>query len=307
MAAPTNTFLTTAAIGNREDLTDTIYRISPTETPLLNMAPKGKATATLHEWQTQDLAAPAANAQAEGDDATAIAVIPTVRLSNRTQISTKTVIVSGTQQAVNSAGRADEMGYQMAMKALELKRDMEFALTQNNVTATAPRQLRGLLGWVVDNTSIGAGTTVASYATNTAQTDGTTRAFTEAQLKTVLQLQWTAGGMPNTLMLGGAAKQSFSTFTGNASRMDKSEDSTLFASVDIYKSDFGEIKAVPNRFQRTRDVFILQNDKLAVSYLRPFKTKDLAVTGDSEKKEIIVEYTLEMRAPHAHGAVYDIA
>jgi hypothetical protein len=112
MTAPTNTFLTTAAIGNREDLSDTIYRISPTVTPLLSMSAKATATATLHEWQTQDLAAAAANAQAEGDDASARTVTPTVRLTNRTQISTKTVIVSGTQQAVNSAGRKNEMGYQ---------------------------------------------------------------------------------------------------------------------------------------------------------------------------------------------------
>lgn len=306
MAAPSNTFLTTAAIGNREDLSDTIYRISPTQTPLLNMAAKTKATATLHEWQTQDLAAAASNAQAEGDNASAKVVTPTVRLSNRTQISTKTVIVSGTQQAVQSAGRKDEMGYQMALAALELKRDMEFGLTQNNVTATSPRQSRGLLGWVVDNTSKASDTTLASYTGNTAQTDGTQRAFTEAQLKSVLQLQFTAGGEPDTIMLPPAAKQTFSTFTGNATRMDKSEDAKLYASIDVYASDFGEIKAVPNRFQRVRDVFILQSDKVAVAYLRPFSTIDLATTGDAMQKELVVEYTLEMRAPKAHGAVYDI-
>jgi len=306
MTAPSNTYLTTAAIGNREDLSDTIYRISPTQTPLLNMSAKTKATATLHEWQTQDLAAAASNAQAEGDNASAKTVTPTVRLSNRTQISTKTVIVSGTQQAVQSAGRKDEMGYQMALAALELKRDMELGLTQNNVTATSPRQSRGLLGWVVDNTSKASDTTLASYTGNTAQTDGTQRAFTEAQLKAVLQLQFTAGGDPDTIMLPPAAKQTFSTFTGNATRMDKSEDAKLYASIDVYASDFGEIKAVPNRFQRVRDVFILQSDKVAVAYLRPFSTIDLAITGDAMQKELVVEYTLEMRAPKAHGAIYDI-
>ena len=43
MAAPSNTFLSTAAIGNREDLSDIIYRITPTVTPLLSMAAKAKA------------------------------------------------------------------------------------------------------------------------------------------------------------------------------------------------------------------------------------------------------------------------
>lgn len=306
MAAPTNTFLTTAAIGNREDLSDTIYRITPTVTPLLNLAAKSKATNTLHEWQTQDLAAPAANAQLEGDDAAPIAITPTVRLNNRTQISTKTVIIAGSQQAVNSAGRKDEMGYQMAMKALELKRDMELGLTQNNVAATSPRSSRGLVGWTGDNVDSGAGYVAPNYVTNVAQTDGTPAAFTEARLKNVLQKIFTAGGEPDTLMLGPLAKQTFSSFTGNSTRFDKSEDKSLTAAVDVYISDFGELKAVPNRFQRARDVWVLQSDKIAVAYLRPFMTVDLAKTGDADKKEIIVEYCLEMRAPKAHGAVVDI-
>ena len=307
MTAPVNTYLTTAAIGNREDLSDTIYRITPTVTPLLNLAAKAKATSTLHEWQTQDLAAPASNAQAEGDDASAKVITPTLRLNNRTQISTKTVVVAGTQQAMNSAGRKDEMGYQMAMAALELKRDMELGLTQNNVTATAPRTSRGLVGWSGDNVDSGAGYVAPNYVSNVAQTDGTQAAFTEARLKNVLQKIFTAGGDPDVMMLGPLAKQTFSSFSGNSTRYDKGEDKQLTASVDVYISDFGEIKAVPNRFQRARDVWVLQSDKIAVAYLRPFMTVDLAKTGDADKKEIIVEYCLEMRAPKAHGAVVDIA
>lgn len=306
MAAPTNTFLSTAAIGNREDLSDIIYRISPTDVPFMSMIGKGKATNTLHEWQTQDLAAFGANAQAEGDDAAAVAVTPTVRLGNRTQISTKTVIVSGTQEATISAGRKSEMGYQMAMKSLELKRDMEFALTQNNVTATAPRQLRGLVGWAGDNVNAGVGYVAPNYVTNVAQTDGTQALFTEARLKDVLQKVFTAGGMPDTIMMGPLAKQTFSTFTGNATRMDESEDKKLYASIDVYVSDFGSIKAVPNRFQRARDVWVLQSDMWSVDFLRPFFSQDLAKTGDSLKKQLIVEYTLRCGQPKANGAVLDI-
>ncbi len=306
MAAPTGTFLTTNAIGNREDLTDTIYRITPTLTPFLNMASKSKASNTLHEWQTQDLAAAAANAQAEGDTITAKTVTPTVRLNNRTQISAKAVSVSGTQRAMNPAGRKDELAYQMAMVALEVKRDVELGLTQNSVLATSPRQSRGLVGWVVDNVDTGAGYAAASYTANTAQTDGTQIAFTEARMKNVLQKVYVAGGMPDTIMLPPLAKQTFSTFTGNATRLDKSEDAKLFASVDVYVSDFGELKAVPNRFQRTRDVFVLQADKWAVAYLRPWTTMELAKTGDADLREMLVEYALEARAPKASGAVYDI-
>lgn len=308
MTAPTNTYLTTAAIGNREDLTDVISRISPTETPVYSMAGKAKATATLHEWQTQDLAAAASNTAVEGDDFGAAAVTPTVRLTNRLQISTKAVVISGSQEAVNSAGRKSEMGYQTALKGLELRRDMEFGITQNDVTATSPRKARGLLGWCVDSTSKDSGTTLASYTGNTGVTDsGTTRAFTEAQLKSVLQLVFIAGGKPDTITMGAAAKQAFSGFTGGATRNDNSEDKKVTAAVDVYVSDFGTLKAVPNLFQRTRDVFILESDKLAIAWLRPIFKKEIAATGDSEKAMLIAEWTLENKNPKAHGAVYDIA
>lgn len=306
MTAPTNTFLTTSAIGNREDLTDVIYRISPTQTPVLNMAAKSKATNTLHEWQTQDLASAVTNnAQVEGDNASAKSVTPTVRLQNRTQISTKTVVVSGTQRAMNPAGRNDELAYQLSLSSLELKRDMESSATQLDVSATAPRQSRGLRGWLVDNVNNNGGT-LASYTSNTGYSTGTLRSFTESQVKDVLQKIYTAGGEPDTIMLPPALKQTFSGFTGNATRFDKSEDAKLYASVDVYVSDFGELQAVPNRFMATRDVFLLQSDKLAIAYLRPFQTIELAKTGDADQRELVVEWTMECRAPKAHGAIYDV-
>jgi len=307
MTAPTGTFLTTAAIGNREDLTDTIYRISPTATPFISLAAKGKASNTLHEWQTQDLASAVTNnAQVEGDNASAKTVTPTVRLNNRTQISTKTVIVSGTQQAMNPAGRKDELAYQLSLAALELRRDMESSATQLDVSATAPRQARGLVGWVVDNVDRNGGT-LASYTGNTGRTKGTAIAFTEARLKSVLQKIFTAGGEADSILLPPAAKQTFSTFTGNATRFDKSEDAKLYASVDVYVSDFGELKAIPSRFQDANDVFVLQSDKWAISYLRPFQTIELAQTGDAMQRELVVEWTVESRAPKANGAIYDVA
>jgi len=306
MTAPTNTFLTTAAIGNREDLQDTIYRISPTQTPVFSSASKAKATNTLHEWQTQDLAAASAsNAGVEGDDASGKSVTPTVRLTNRTQILTKTVVVSGTQQAMNSAGRKDELGYQVALASLEIKRDAETNLTQSDVLATSPRSFRGLRGWVVDNVNRNGGT-LASYTGNTGYSTGTLRAFTESQVKDVLQQVYTAGGEPDTIMMPPALKQTFSGFTGNSTRMDKSEDKKLYASVDVYVSDFGELTATPNRFMATRDVFVLQMDKLAIAYLRPFMTNELAKTGDADKRQLLVEMTLECRAPKAHGAIFDV-
>ena len=122
----------------------------------------------------------------------------------------------------------------------------------------------------------------------------------------MLQKCFTAGGEPDTILLPPLAKQTFSTFTGNATRFDKSEDAKLYASVEVYVSDFGEIKAVPSRFQRTRDVWVMQSDKWAIAYLRPFQTIELATTGDALQRELVTEYAIEARAPKASGAVYDI-
>jgi len=311
MAAPTNTLQTYQAVGNREDLTNVIYRIAPTDTPFMSGIGKNKAKNTLHEWQTQDLAAASNNAQVEGDDAVADPATPTVRLNNRTQISRKTVIVSGTQEeGMDPAGRKNELAYQISLKGLELKRDMETALTQNTTTvtgsSTVARQLRGLEGWVATNNDLGATGVAPNYNTNTAPTDGAQRAFTEAQLKNVIQLSWAQGGKPNMLMLGGTQKQTFSTFNGSSTRFDKGEDMSVTAAVDFYVSDFGTIKAVPNRFQRARTAFVLETGRWKVSYLRPMRTKKLGDTGDSTKSLLITEYTLEAGQEKSGGAVRDL-
>lgn len=307
MAAPTNTQLTTATVGNREDLANVIYQISPTETPFFSMARKGKATATLHEWQTDSLATAANNEQAEGDDAVATALVPTVRLGNRTQIASKTAAVSGSQEAVDSAGRKSEMGYQVAKRGLELRRDMEFGLCQNAVSATAPRRARGLVGWMdAANVNAGAGYVAPNYITNVAQTDGTQRTFVESQLKDVCQKIFTSGGNPNVVMMGAAQKQTFSTFTGNSTRMDESEDKKVTAAVEYYVSDFGTLHGIPNRFQRTRDVFVLESGRWEVSFLRPLRSWDLAKTGDTDRKQLLAEYTLQCDNPLANGGVLDV-
>jgi hypothetical protein len=314
MALPTNTFTTYSAVGNREDLSDMIYRIDPTDTPFVTGIEKTKATAVNHEWQTQALAAAnTANAQLEGDDATADATTPTVRLGNVAQISRKVPQVSGTQQAVEHAGRDNEMAYQEMLKGLELKRDMESILVgtnqaKNTGNATTPRVTASVLSWIKSNTSKGAtGADPAAADGTGTRTDGTQRVFTEANLKTVLQSIWNNGGKPDTIMTGGFNKQVFSTFTGRASPIEDTKAKKITASVDAYESDFGTLKVVANRFSRPRDVLVLQMDMWAVAYLngRKMVSMPLAKTGDSEKKEILSEYALEARNEKASGGVFD--
>ena len=316
MALPSNTFTTYSAIGNREDLSDMIYRIDPTDTPFVSGVDKTKASAVNHEWQTQSLAAAVTtNFQLEGDDAAADATTATVRLGNICQISRKVPYVSGTQQAVEHAGRDDEMAYQEMLKGLELKRDIEQYVAGSNYAkvtggSTTARQTASVLSWIKTNTSKGTagGAADPSAADGTGtRTDGTAIAFTEARMKTVLSSIWTNGGKPGVVMTGAFNKQQFSTFVGRSSPIEEAKSKKITASVDAYESDFGVLKVVANRFSRGRDVLILQMDMWALAYLngRKMVSIPLAKTGDSLKKEILSEYALESRNEKASGIVAD--
>jgi hypothetical protein len=316
MAVEAATYTTYDAVGNREDLSDIIYRTDPTDTPCMTAFEREKATAVNHEWLTQALASPDANnAVLEGDEATTDAVTAPVRLGNLTQISDKVARVSGTQQAVEHAGRDNEIEYQEMIKGLELKRDMETILVGTNQAKAAgaegstPRKTASILSWIKTNTNKGAGGADPAAADGTGtRTDGTQRAFNEGQLKSVLNSIWTNGGKPDTIFVGGFNKQAFSTFTGRASPSEEAASKKIVATVKFYESDFGTLEVVANRFQRARDALVLQTDMWAVAYItgRKMDSYKLAKTGDNERKQILSEYTLVARNEKASGGVFDL-
>jgi len=308
------TYTAHSAIGQREDLTDVIYNISPTETPLLNTLARAKATAVYHEWQTDSLAAATtANAAVEGADASSATLAPTTRLGNYTQIVQKTIQVSGTLETVNKAGRKSEKAYQLAKASSELKRDIEKILCANQGrsagSSSTARTLGAMLSWIktnVDKASDGANPTTIGVST---RTDGTARTFTETLLKNVIADVYDAGGSPKILMVGTAGKQKVSSFAGIAAQryMAPSDaPTTIIGAADVYLSDFGSVSVVPNRFMRATDAFVIDPEYAAVAYLRPFATNELAKAGDSDKTQILAELTLEMRNEAAMGLVADL-
>jgi len=310
MAAPTNTFQTYDAVGNREDLVDAIYNVAPWETPFMSKMGKTSATAIKHEWQTDTLAAAANNAQIEGSDATTLAATATVRLDNYTVISDKVVRVSGTQDAVNKAGRAKEMAYQLVKRGHELKKDIELMMFANTAKAvgtdTVARQVAGFETYITTATSAGAGGSDAAGTGADTRTDGTQRAFTESLLLDVHQTAWNAGGNPETLYVGPFNKRVASGFTGVATKFKDVDDKKIVASADIYVSDFGEINIVPSRQCRSRTGYLVDHKMVKMATLRNMTTEDLARTGDSERKQLICEWTLEVCNEAAHGLISDL-
>ena len=308
------TFTAHSAIGQREDLTDVIYDISPTETPILNTLARTKATAVFHEWQTDSLAAATtANAAIEGADATSATLAPTTRLGNYTQIVQKTIQVSGTLEAVNKAGRKSEKAYQLARASSELKRDIETILASNQASSTGSstvaRKMGSLLAWIKTNTDKGVSGADPTTIGSTTRSDGTTRTFTEQLLKNVIAKVFESGGSPKVLVVGTSGKQKVSSFAGIAEQRymaPADAPTTIIGAADVYLSDFGSVSVVPDRFVRATDAFVLDPEYAAVAYLRPFATNELAKAGDSEKTQILAELTLEMRNEAAHGLVADL-
>ena len=316
MAVPANTVQTYSRNSIREDLSDIISNISPTEVPFTANIGTATARQRTHEWQTDDLAAADAdNKHVEGDDTSADVANPTTRLANTTQIFKKAVTVSGTSRAVDNAGYEDELVYQVQKRAKEIKRDVEkracgdfAAVTGNNTTES---EMAGAVAFMRTNSSRGTGgadPTISGKLVDAPSTPGTERAFTEAQLKAVMEEAWTAGGEPSMLLMSGKLKQKASEFTGIAEQRkgNTSEAATIIGAADVYVSDFGDIAFVPSRFTTGRDALLIDPSLWSIADLRPYFLEQLAKTGDSDKRQMICEKTLVCENDAGNAVIADL-
>lgn len=311
MAVPTNTRETYGAIGIREDLSNIIYNISPEETPFMSNVGKSSCDNTYFEWQTDSLAsASTSNRVAEGDDASALAVAEPTRRGNYTQISTKAIQTSGTAEAVDFAGRKSTEAYQMAKRAKELKLDMEAMLLTNNGmvagSSGTARETGSVGAWIQSNLENGTAAAASAFGT-TPPTAGTDKAVVESDIKDLMKKCWDAGASPSVIMVDGALKQKISTLSQSVSELRTSANDQspayVVAAVDIYVSDFGNLQIVPNRHMPAKTCYFLDYEYWDIAYLRPFNTFDLARTGDSMAKQLVVEYGLRARNEAANGAI----
>ena len=329
MAVPANTRQTYGAIGIREDLSNIIYNISPMDTPFLNGCGRGTADNTLFEWQTDELQPVAMNTQVEGWDYTSTAASEPRRLTNYTQISATQVQSSGTAEAVDFAGRKSTQAYQLAKRAKEMKRDMEFMLLMGTVKdaggAAAARFTGGFPTWVGTNVigttpiiaaSSGLGLVndgAAGYpdGTTTSLTGGDTTAITLAMINSVIARIWDLGGSPDTILCKSDVKQTISSAdVGGSVVADLYKDvgssakpATAVNAVDVLVTDFGTFKVVPDRFLPDGNCDVVDFDLWSVDYLRPFRTETLAKSGDSVKQLLIAEYGLRAKNGSGSGQV----
>jgi hypothetical protein len=312
MGQPSSTFSSYDAVGNREDLSDIVYNVDPTETPYLSSMPKGKATSTKHEWQTRALtAASGSNAVIEGDDATTDAGTANTRLYNYRQISDKVALVTGTQEVLDKAGATSEMARQMADRMKELKRDVETTLLQNVAyvagTDTLASKAAGLATYIKTNISKDAGGTAAAGTGADIYTNGTARPLLEEYVEAALVTGWSNGANPTKGYLNAFQKRKFATFSGSSQKNIDGASKKVINSVDFYVDPMGtEISLVPCRQMPTDMIYFLDMEYVKFCTVRNFTTHDLAKTGDSIRKQIIVEYTQEVCNEKGHCGVYDL-
>lgn len=322
MSIITNTFNADSAVGVRENLIDVIYNVAPTDTPFSASIGKAKATSPLlYEWQTDTLAAPStANAQLQGDDIASFDVVTaTVRRGNRIQTSRKTAIISAQEQLALKAGRKDEIAYQIMKKGKELRRDIELICLANQgavapVSGATAGTIGAVLAWVKTNTDKGSGGADPSVADGTGtRTDGTLRTFAETLMKNVLQKVYIASGeQPDLIMAPPNLKATISTFPANSTRYIDAEAKELIAGVDVYVSDWGSHRVVPNRFMRNglagtgREILAINTDMWKMVWFRPITMQKLAKTGDADKFMLVADWSIQSSNEAASGGAFDL-
>jgi len=311
MAQPTNTFDSYDSVGIREDLSNVIYNVSPEETPFYSKAKKTSAKNTLVEWQTDSLRASAANAHIEGDATAGEARSATTRLGNYTQIFKNAVVVPDTDEGLDKAGRAKEVAYQTLKIAKEQKLDIEKALFDNNArvagSSTAARELAGAPAWLITNTDTGASGADATGDGTDARTDGTATAFSQDKFDGVMQSIWEEGGKPDTVYLSAFQMNKALGFTGNNNQRSavQAGDERVIKSLAVYVTPWGTVEFMPSRENRSRDVFIMQDNMWEVAVLRPTKNVALAKTGDNTTRQVVTELTLCAKNEKANGMIAD--
>lgn len=324
MAQATGTYSSYDIVGAREELAETIYRITPEETPVFSSLAKQSLKSKHPEWQTETLATPAENAQIEGDEYTYSAPTATSRVGNYTQISWKTGLVSETADVVDKAGREKESTHQRLKRGIEVRKDIERDIVVNRASVagddTTARKSAGFPAWITSNDSRGATGSDGGFNSGTgvvdAATNGTQRAFTKAILDTVIQNTYVSGGSPTKMFVSPYVKTVFSTFMSDSDvaqfRYNAGRGkNVIVASADIYLSDFEEIMMVPNRVMATdattaRNAILVTPSMAAVGVLRPMQTEYPAKTGDANKFVVKTEWALIMKNQAAHGLAADL-
>lgn len=294
-------FTTYDQIGQKEDVSDIITDISPTDTPFVSSIKNEKVNARTYEWQEDALASAGSNAQVEGADAPTAVQTPTTMQNNTTQILMKTVKVSGTADAVATYGRAKETAYQLGKKLKEIKRDYEHAcvgidnaIVVGNDTGPTAREFKSASKMITR--AVDAGT-------------NTTDALSETKLLELGQGCYEAGSEPTMLMIKPADALLVAGFVNTSASRNREiqQSKTLVNAIDLLVTPFGEYRVVINRHQVSTHAFLIDPTMFSTTTLRPFTRTLLAKNGDNDTHLIVGEVGLKHKSFADSGMITNLS
>lgn len=323
MAVIANTFVSTSASGNREELSDFVSRITPEDTPIYSLISKESFKTTHPEWETDALAAPGANIVPEGDDYTFSSITPATRMGNYTQIMRKEGIVSGTQDKTDNAGSVEQVKYQKVKRGVELRKDVEYAIVDANASVGgATREFGSLSTWITSNVSRGSGGSNGGYNSGTgltvAPTNGTQRAFTKTIMDNVMQQGYTSGADFKHVIVSPYVKSVFVTFMSDTNvasfryAASNGKNNSIVATADVYEGPFGKVVVHPNRVMGgaaglARNAFFIDPEYVSFGWFRKIaEDKEVAKTGDAKKFVILGEGALKVSNEAGLGVAADL-
>lgn len=299
--AVSGNLLTYLANGNKPDVSDIIDLVSYTETPCLSLWPKEEASNPTVQWYDfAQTAASASNAIVEGADAsTASNLTRTVR-SNVTQILEKVIAVSRTQRKIAKYGNiGDELVWQQTQKMMELAKDLDITLMQGTYSAGSSVAARSMRG---------AEAALTTTAVNASSASLTETLFRDSLIKAI----WTAGGRGDkTVYVNAFQKGKIDGFTGVSNvRVNIAPQNgmiTLPYNVGMYASSYGNIRVMLTPHATASVVSCIPSGNFKIAVFDAFQAVPLAKTGDSDKVQIIGEYSLKHRQEPFAGKLYGLA
>lgn len=295
--AVSGNLLSMLATGNKPDVSDVIDLIAYTETPCLSLWPKGSATNTTIQWYDYALtSASSTNAVVEGADASTASNLTRTNRTNVTQILEKVIQVSRTQRTIAKYGNiGDELTWQQTAKLQELARDLDKTLLQGTYSAgssVAARTMRGLEEAVTTNTY-----------------DASSGSLTETIFRVqLLKKIWDAGGRGDKVVyMNSFQKQLADGFTGVSNvRVNLTPSNnmvTLPYNLGFYASSYGTVKLMLTPHATATVISCVPTGSNEVAVFDPFTATPMAKTGDSDKVQIIGEYSLRHRNEPFDGKV----
>lgn len=300
----------------RESLSDFIALIDPYETPVYNDLTTKTTPATRHDWTYQDLTASSGdNFQAYGADSSDSDGLAPTRLDNYIGETTKDGKVADIYDNINTAGGENETERQEMLKALELRRDCEAALTANTAKSGGGVPRPGGMPTYILNNSLGATGADPTGDGSDAATPGTARDLDKiAYIDEALLKARKAGGKPRYMYMSPDLNQDFSDIpdanaAGAASlnqiNQTNTQPLTSVGAVSGYLSDFGLLEVVPSDHMFGNTIIGVDPNYAAKGFTNggEMYRKDLGDVGTSKRFVIASQITLEMSA-NAHFCVH---